>query len=118
MTNQSKKKSALSMSGKKTSKTTTSQKEASGTNRISSVCFECGVSANVLTKLKSFGRPPLKVSHTISTYHIGRCDVCKIKKEVTEARDFFYPDFSLLLKVMRKFKEKKAKNEAKQKGVS
>lgn len=63
---------------------------------INLVCYECGVSANVLTALSEYGRPPIKVHRTLSTYHKGKCDNCGDNKEVTEVRDFFYPDFSLL----------------------
>ena len=45
------------------------------------VCKECGLKAS---KGQSF---------RISCYHRGRCDVCNKVKEVTEPRDFFYPEF-------------------------
>lgn len=65
------------------------------------ICSPCGVSANVLTCLKRYGRSPKQLAFTVSTYHKGICDVCKDKVYVTEARDFFYPDFELLLKMMK-----------------
>lgn len=63
---------------------------------INSVCFECGVSANVLTCLKKYKKRPNKLCFEISTYHIGKCDFCGEEKQITEVRDFFYPDFNLL----------------------
>lgn len=61
------------------------------------VCAECGISANVLTCLKKYGWRPHQLAYSVSTYHKGTCDVCVEEKHVTEPRDFFYPDFSLLL---------------------
>lgn len=63
---------------------------------INQVCYECGVSANVLTFMKLFAKRPLHLHYSVSTYHRGTCDVCKEEKDVTEPRDFFYPDFTLL----------------------
>ncbi len=60
------------------------------------ICFECGVSANVLTCIKEYGDRPKKLCFILSTYHTGTCDICGEEKNLTEARDFFYPDFSLL----------------------
>lgn len=89
---------------------------------IRSVCSPCGIAANVLTCLKKYGYAPLKLAFNISTFHISKegCQVCGNKKvHVTEARDFFYPDFSLLLKEMERFKRrKKMKVEKLQKKVS
>lgn len=82
---------------------------------ISKVCHECGVSARVLTMLKQVGNPPTKLCHTVSTYHTARCDVCMKTKSVTQPRDFFYPDFTLLLKVMQKFNAKRQKEISKAK---
>ena len=47
------------------------------------VCRECGVKAsrNVNNILQ------------VSTYHTGICGVCGKEKDVTEPRDFLYPDF-------------------------
>jgi len=67
---------------------------------IHDVCYECGVTANVLTCLKRYGQPPLHLAYSVSTYHAGQCDFCHGKKDVTEARDFFYPDFSLIHKAV------------------
>jgi len=64
--------------------------------KIFNVCDECGLEANRLTCLKKYGREPLKPKFTISTYHLGICDICGKETAVTEPRDFFYPDFSLL----------------------
>ena len=70
---------------------------------INWVCYECGTSANVLTCIKRYGKRPNKLHFTISTYHVGKCDVCQRTKDedgedlsVTSPRDFFYPDFNLL----------------------
>lgn len=46
------------------------------------VCQECGSKAS---KGKQF---------QVSTWHIGRCGHCGKIKEVTEPRDFFYPEFN------------------------
>ncbi|MDI6788419.1 MAG: hypothetical protein QME51_08620 [Planctomycetota bacterium] len=48
-----------------------------------SVCQDCGSKAN---KGRQF---------QVSTWHIGKCDVCKKKKPVTEPRDFYYPVFEV-----------------------
>ena len=69
---------------------------------VNNCCHECGVSANVLTCLKKFKQPPYKLHHDISTFYCGVCDCCKVDKAVTEVRDYFYPDFSLLIKKMKK----------------
>jgi len=42
------------------------------------VCSDCGLQA-------SNGQ-----SFSVSTYHEGRCDICKKIKSVTEYRDFYY----------------------------
>jgi hypothetical protein len=68
---------------------------------IHKVCSPCGITANYLTCLKKYGKPPIKKAFTISTFHIDMCDVCGEKTGVTEARDFFYPDFSLILKKIK-----------------
>lgn len=65
---------------------------------IGTVCAECGISANVLTCLKKYGMPPKKLAFDVSTSHEGKCDYCGETKYVTQVRDFFYPDFSLLKK--------------------
>lgn len=59
-------------------------------------CYECGVTANILTCLKRYGQPPHQIAFTVSTYHKGKCDFCGWVKDVTETRDFFYPDFGLI----------------------
>lgn len=63
---------------------------------IHNVCYECGVSANVLTCLKRYGNRPKQLAFSVSTYHEGKCDFCGETKDITETRDFFYPDFGLL----------------------
>jgi len=62
----------------------------------------CGVSANVLTCLKKFGRSPKELKSQTSTFHDAPCDVCHDMTGVTEVRDFFYPEFDLLIKKMSK----------------
>ena len=71
---------------------------------INIVCSACGITANYLTCLKKYGQPPLKPSYIISTYHDGICDCCGRKTMVTEARDFFYPDFSLITRKIKPIK--------------
>lgn len=60
------------------------------------VCYKCGVKANILTCLQRYGNFPLKWSFEISTWHTDICDVCGKHDDVTQARDFFHPDFKLL----------------------
>lgn len=60
------------------------------------VCAECGISANVLTCLEKYGERPKQLCYSVSTYHKGTCLYCFEEKQVTEPRDFFYPDFKLL----------------------
>ena len=64
----------------------------------SGYCYECGVTANVLTCLKKYKSPPKKLCYDVSTYWNGECGICREVKSVTSERDFFYPDFSLLEK--------------------
>ena len=45
------------------------------------VCQDCGYKA-------SKGE-----QRTVSTWHINTCDICNEKKEVTEPRDFYCPNF-------------------------
>lgn len=66
------------------------------------VCDGCGVRANRLTQQKKLGADfdalKFKRKFDYSTYHKGVCEVCGEETAVTEARDFFYPDFTLLKK--------------------
>lgn len=64
--------------------------------KIHQVCDKCGKEANRLTCLKKYGKEPIKIKYRSSTYHEGVCDVCGKTTGVTEPRDFFNPDFSLL----------------------
>ena len=50
------------------------------------VCEECGLEAS-----RNMGNVP--PAFQVSTYHTGICGVCGKQKDVTEPRDFFYPDF-------------------------
>lgn len=65
-------------------------------NEIVWVCRPCGIEANRRTCLKKYGQEPKKKCFDVSTVHTGTCEVCGEKTMVTEARDFFYPDFSLM----------------------
>lgn len=67
------------------------------------VCTGCGMLANGLTCLKKFGKLPKQYAFVTSTYHVGDiCDICGNKESaVTEARDFFYPDFELIKQVKK-----------------
>lgn len=60
------------------------------------VCRQCGLAANTLTCLVKYGNLPKKNNFSLSTFHHGECGCCGRLDSVTEARDFFYPDFSLL----------------------
>lgn len=73
-------------------------------NKPELVCRECGIEASTITFYQRHGHFPTKTCFDISTYHRNKCDVCNEEKDVTEVRDFFYPDFSLLKK--RKNKDK------------
>ena len=70
---------------------------------ISSVCRECGIAANVLTCLQKYGQRPDQLAFTVSTVHKGTCDVCGEERHVTEPRDFFYPNFGLLVAIKNAF---------------
>ena len=63
---------------------------------VYNVCAACGITANYLTCLKKYGKPPIQKAFGVSTFHNGKCEVCGDLGPVTEARDFFYPDFSLI----------------------
>jgi len=60
------------------------------------VCKTCGTTANALTCLNKYGELPKKVAFDVSTFHLDECDFCGVLAWVTEDRDFFYPDFSLI----------------------
>lgn len=66
------------------------------TIRIKKVCSKCGIEANRLTCLKKYSAEPFKKVFDISTYHKAKCDICGKLTSVTQPRDFFSPDFSLL----------------------
>lgn len=67
------------------------------------LCKECGISANVLTCLKRYHDRPNKLCFDVSTYHIGICAFCGEEKLVTQQRDYFYPDLSLLARAKKGF---------------
>ena len=64
--------------------------------QVGQVCSPCGITANYLTCLKRFGNAPTKISMSSSTFNSGTCDVCGKRAIVTEPRDYFNPDFTLL----------------------
>lgn len=69
-------------------------------SEIYNVCRQCGLAANVLTCLAKYGEMPRQNAFTVSTFHKGQCDVClRDNIDVTEARDFFYPEFKLINKL-------------------
>ena len=70
-------------------------------DHIHKVCSACGITANYLTCLKKYGQPPLKPAFEVSTFHENTCDVCGYTRMVTQPRDFFYPDFSLITKKIK-----------------
>ncbi len=72
------------------------EKKSTPKKNIEIVCRECGISANVLTCLNKYGKPPKKLAFDVSTFYKDKCDYCGDLKYVTQVRDFFYPDFSLL----------------------
>lgn len=72
---------------------------------INNVCSDCGITANYLTCFKKYGTPPLKTGFDVSTFHTGKCDICGRITATTEVRDFFYPDFSLLERVIKKWRK-------------
>jgi len=80
-------------------------------SKIRNVCYECGVSANVVTCLRKYRSSPDKLAYSLSTYHSGNCDFCGQNTQVTEARDFFYPDFKLLASLIAYFEETKGYEE-------
>lgn len=49
------------------------------------VCYDCG--------MKARGKP--LPAWACPTYHEGKCDVCEETKDVTEPRDFGYPEFKV-----------------------
>jgi len=71
---------------------------------IAVVCSPCGITANYLTCLKRYGQPPIKPCFDVSTFSEGECNLCGHIRPITQVRDFFYPDFSLIIK---KIKDKK-----------
>jgi hypothetical protein len=72
------------------------------TNKIiNNVCAGCGITANYLTCLKKYGKPPIKKCFDVSTYHLGKCDLCGEETSITESRDFFYPDFDLIINKLK-----------------
>ena len=66
------------------------------------LCNDCGTIANNLTCLKKYQRKADKECFEISTVHLGVCYCCGNKKQVTESRDFFYPD-EKAIKLIKKY---------------
>lgn len=74
--------------------------------KIKQVCYPCGVAANVLTSLKHYKRSPKKISFDTLTFINSECDICHDKNvPITEPRDFFYPEWHLLIIKMQKHKK-------------
>jgi len=65
---------------------------------IHNVCSECWIKANKATQLKKFKKIDKQTWFSVSTFHKWICDFCKKEKSITQARDFFYPDFNLINK--------------------
>lgn len=63
---------------------------------VNQVCDDCGIKANRVTCAFKYNSVPRELKFQVSTYHKGICHVCGETKHITEARDFFYPDFKLL----------------------
>lgn len=81
------------------------------------VCNQCGWVASFATQITR-GKQPDKteVAFKLSTYHVDNCEVCGKETWVTEARDFFYPDFELInAKELRKAYEKYAEGKGRRK---
>ena len=68
---------------------------------INNVCPACGLVANYLTCLKKYGQPPKQKAFLVSTFHKGKCDYCGEETSITQVRDFFSPDFSLIDKIIK-----------------
>ena len=68
-----------------------------------SICKQCGLAAGALTHILEHGLMRFPPMFEVSTWHMGICDICKREVSCTEARDFYYADFSLL---SNKFKKK------------
>lgn len=56
------------------------------------LCSPCGLTMNYLTCLDRYGEPPFKPCFDVSTFHKGYCDLCGRPTDITESRDFFYPN--------------------------
>lgn len=76
-------------------------------NELGCLCRECGIAANVVTCLKKYGMPPKQLAYSVSTFHKGICAFCGEEKDVTEQRDFFYPDLALLVDYREAYERRK-----------
>ncbi len=76
---------------------------------MNKICEQCGLAANYLTCMVRYGTPPKSPMFGVSTWHEAKCDSCKRVVWVTEARDFYYPNFSLLSSKFKKGLYEKAK---------
>ena len=61
------------------------------------VCGDCGRKANRLTCLKKFNHEPTKIQFVTPKYIKSKCGVCGQIKAVTDPKNFFNPDFDLLI---------------------
>lgn len=65
------------------------------------VCEFCGIKANYLTQRKKYGKDFdedkfIPSAEGVVTCHQGICDVCGKERLLTNVRNYFYPDFSLI----------------------
>lgn len=75
--------------------------------QFDNICAPCGITANYLTCLARYGTPPKQAAFSVSTFHKGKCDVCKRMVHVTEARDFFFPDFKMFMDYVALIKKRR-----------
>jgi hypothetical protein len=71
---------------------------------IYTICNRCGVCARVVTYWDRFKEFPPKLCWDCSTWHVGICDWCGEERSITEARDFFHPDWTHIKSVYHKKK--------------
>lgn len=61
------------------------------------VCDKCGKEANRLTCLNIYGKEPWKIKLKTHVFTKGLCEVCGKHTMVTRPREYYYPDFTLLI---------------------
>lgn len=77
------------------------------TDSFTTLCSDCGTTANNMTCIKKYGARANKQAFSVSTFHTGVCDICGQTKAVTESRDFFYPDEQACI-ALKKYLERKS----------